>query len=97
MAKDDQGPATRSDLPVVEDWVLVTEAATMADVSRQFIHQQLDKLEPHQLSGYVALPRKRVEQWIAERKAKENQKRAEASARQAAPAKTRKKAAAVKA
>lgn len=76
MAVRDAGPVKRADLPVVEDWLLASEAAVIMGVSRQYVHQRLRELNAHKISNYVVIPRDVA---VAE-----GRKRAEAEARKLA-------------
>ena len=56
------------DLPIVEEWVLVAEAAEIAGVSRQYLHNCVDQFESaSQLSGFLAFRRAEVQEWSDKR------------------------------
>lgn len=56
------------DLPIVDEWVLAREAAEIAGVSRQYLHNTLHQFESaSRLSGYVAFRRSEVEEWARKR------------------------------
>jgi predicted DNA-binding transcriptional regulator AlpA len=56
------------ELPIVQEWILVSEAAEMAGVSRQYLHACLHQFESaSRLSGFLAFRRAEVEEWIARR------------------------------
>jgi predicted DNA-binding protein YlxM (UPF0122 family) len=58
---------------VNEEWCNVTEAAEMAQVSRQYIHQEVKKktLSGELISGFLHLRKAQVKEWIAAREARE--------------------------
>jgi len=56
------------DLPIVQEWVLVAEAAEIAGVSRQYLHNCIDQFESaSQLSGFLAFRRDEIQAWSDKR------------------------------
>jgi predicted DNA-binding transcriptional regulator AlpA len=67
-AKDGTRKPKVEELPIVQEWILVSEAAEMAGVSRQYLHACLHQFESaSRLSGFLAFRRAEVEEWIARR------------------------------
>lgn len=76
MVAKQAGMAARSDLPVVEEWVLASEAAVIMGVTRQYVHQCLPELDAHRISNYVVIPRKKALEY--RQKKDEDERRREA-------------------
>jgi len=70
MVSERKGRTRKVDLPVVEEWVSAKEAADMAGVSRQYMHNQLGQFKTaSRLSGFLVFGRKEIEDWVASREA----------------------------
>lgn len=63
MAAKEAGTTARNSLPKVKDWVLASEAAVIIGCSRQYVHQNLERLDAHLLSNYVVIPRAKAEEF----------------------------------
>lgn len=75
MAAKSAGATAREHLPVVQDWVLASEAAAIMGVSRQYVHQNLDKLKAHRISNYVVIPRVEAEAFRVRREEEASRRR----------------------
>lgn len=59
------------DLPTVQEWILAAEAAEIAGVSRQYLHNSLHMFpSAAKISGFLAFKRAEVEEWSRQRDAK---------------------------
>lgn len=55
-------------LPVVKEWVMAAEAAEILGVTRQYIHNSVDKFKTaHRLSNFLVIKRSEVEKLAKER------------------------------
>jgi len=70
MVSERKGRTRRLDLPVVEEWISAAEAAGLAGVSRQYMHNQADKFpSASRISGFLVFQREEIEKWVKDRDA----------------------------